>query len=150
MGPELPPKRPCVKVTGQVLVDGEPAQGVRVILHPTDEDHCLYQFPLGVTNAEGDFILGTYVSNDGAPSGNYVAVFSWPIPIEEQVDDDDRLKRLYSDPLKSRFTVTIDDTECELDPFQLKLKGLKGSPLTKSELKKLKFQKKQQNVIGSN
>ena len=150
VGPKLPPKLPCIEVAGQVRVDGVPAEGVQVVLHPVDEDHGLYQFPMGVTDAEGEFKLGTYVSEDGAPAGNYVAVFIWPIPIDEQVDDDDRLKRLYSDPRKSKFKVTIDDTRFMLDPFDLKLKGLQGIRLSNSELKKLKFQQKRQKVIESN
>ena len=131
-------------------MDGKPAEGVEVILHPTEEKHGLYQFPHGVTNAEGEFKLGTYVMDDGAPTGNYVAVFTWPIPINEQVDDDDHFKRLYVDPRKSTFKVAIEGTQLKLDPFDLKLKGLKGIPLTKSELKKLKIQQKQQKVTTSN
>lgn len=136
-GPKLPPKKPCIKVAGKVLVDGEPAEGVEVILHPTDSGHGLYQFPMGVTDADGTFKLRTYDSEDGAPKGNYAAAFIWPIPVDKQVDDDDRLKRLYNDPLKSTFKVTIDGTQSMLDPFDLKLKGLEGTPLTKNELKQL-------------
>ena len=149
-GPKLPPKKPCIKVAGQVLVDGEPAEGVQVTLYPSDEGHGLYQFPTAVTNADGEFKLRTYVSEDGAPQGNYAAVFIWPVPIDEQVEDDDRLKRLYRDPLKSTHKVTIEGTQVKLDPFDLKLKGLSGIPLTKTELKEIKLQQKRQKVTRSN
>jgi hypothetical protein len=149
-GPKLPPKKPCIKVTGKVLVDGEPAEGVQVILHPTDEGHGLYQFPTAVTSADGGFKLKTYVNEDGAPKGNYSAVFIWPIPIDKQIDDDDRLKRLYRDPLKSQYKVTIDGTQVTLDPFDLKLKGLDGIPLTKDELKQLERRRNMQKVAKPN
>jgi hypothetical protein len=102
-----------------------------------------------MTNAEGEFKLGTYGKEDGAPTGDYVAVFIWPIPIDEQVDDDDRLKRLYRNPRQSTFKVTIDVTETMLDPFDLKFKGLEGIPLTKAELREIKLQLKQQKANDS-
>lgn len=148
-GPKLPPKKPCIKIAGQVLVDGKPAEKVEVVLHPTIENHGLFQFPHAVTNANGEFKLGTYASNDGAPAGQYSAVFVWPIPVSEQVDDDDRLRRLYSDPLKSQFKVTIDSAKTKLDPFELKLEGMEWTPLDESDIKKLQFLQKQPKATSS-
>lgn len=142
-GAKLPPKKPVLPVSGQVLVDGKPAQGIVITLRPTGANEGFYKYPTAVTDAEGHFKLGTYAKQDGAPAGSYAAVFVWPIPIDQQTTDDDKLMRLYAEPKNSKFPVTVADKPLTLDPFDLKLDGLEGIPMTKDEIKDLEINKKQ-------
>jgi hypothetical protein len=143
IAPELPPKRPVVPVSGVVRVDGAPVEGVVVTLRPVGADDGLYQYPTALTDAEGLFVLGTYAEGDGAPAGEYVAIFEWPLPEQEQVTEVDRLKRLYSDPKKSTFKVTVEEEALVLEAFELKVQAAAGAPLSKQELKDLKIMNKQ-------
>jgi hypothetical protein len=143
IAPELPPKRAVVPVSGAVHVDGAPVEGVVVTLRPAAADDGLYQYPTALTDAEGLFVLGTYAEGDGAPAGEYVAVFEWPLPEEEQVTEVDRLKRLYSDPKKSKFKVTVEEEALVLEVFELKVQGSEGAPLSRQDLKDLKIRYRQ-------
>src|SRR5262245_10071039 len=79
----------CHPVSGQVLYDGKPAEGVQVYLMPTSAP-VVPQIPTnphGVTKADGTFSLGTYRDNDGAPEGGYQVVLLWPKKTDSDSDD---------------------------------------------------------------
>ena len=151
-GPVLPPKKPVVPVSGVVRVDGQPQEGIIVTLQPTTAKHGLYQFPTAITNGDGSFELSTYAENDGAPEGEYRALFSWPLQEDEEDLETDKLKRLYSshDALgqNPKFVVKIGHEPMELDPFELKLTGMQPKKLTKEELKELKMTRRQRSAVG--
>ncbi len=81
---------PTVPVTGQVLVDGQPMEGVSVVFNPVDAGG---RAASGVTDAEGKFTLTTEVNGDGALPGSYkVAVSKYLVAdddLPENVDPDD-------------------------------------------------------------
>lgn len=61
-----------VKVTGKVTVDGKPVEGAIVAFQPVTDAKAKFQRPSsGYTNAAGEFALGTYARDDGAPVGKY-------------------------------------------------------------------------------
>ncbi|HEY3963189.1 MAG TPA: hypothetical protein VGM05_01445 [Planctomycetaceae bacterium] len=149
VAPTLPARKPVVPVSGEVRVDGKAVEGVVVTLHPKGHNDGLYQYPSAVTDAEGQFELGTYEEEDGAPAGEYVAIFVWPLPEEEQIIEFDKLKRLYCDPKKSPFRVTVAEEPLVLRPFDLKLQGLEGKPLSQDEITELEIRKEQRAAAAA-
>lgn len=68
---------PLVPVTGNIMVDGKPAAGVRVVpepAHPVEG----FAFPEVLTDAQGHFELSTYEPKDGIPNDEYKLTFAWP------------------------------------------------------------------------
>jgi hypothetical protein len=61
-----------------VLVDGQPAKDCLVFLHRTfADDHPRRVSPYGVTDADGNFAIGSYSVGDGAPEGEYIVTIEW-------------------------------------------------------------------------
>ena len=72
---------PVYPVRGKVTLDGQPAVGAYVIFHPTTKDEKKIGLkPRGVTNDDGEFVLRTYESGDGAPEGDYQVITFWGSP----------------------------------------------------------------------
>lgn len=99
---------------GQVEVNGEPAAGAVVELHPVgappDERNSR---PWGIVQENGVFTLSTYETGDGAPAGEYAVTLRWP-PDVAQPSLADRLGGAYMRPQDSRWKVTISEGENEL------------------------------------
>ena len=72
------PKTELHPVMGIVSVDGKPAKGVHVVLHPVNNSSPAAVTPNGVTDETGVFKVTTYAVADGAPEGKYRLSFSWP------------------------------------------------------------------------
>jgi hypothetical protein len=65
-------------VTGKILVDGLPAAECIIYLNRTfDDDHPRRVSPYAVTEANGEFQITSYITNDGAPEGEYVVTIEW-------------------------------------------------------------------------
>jgi hypothetical protein len=62
-------KAPTFDVSGRVLVKGKPAQGAFLVFHPNEAGEKEAPRPYATTNADGEFKLTTYESEDGAPAG---------------------------------------------------------------------------------
>lgn len=106
--------------TGSVFVDGKPAEGVRVKLHPEGQHGDLDALrPQATTNADGSFALGTYEDSDGAPAGRYIVTLFWPDVPPGPTPPDDRLEGRYADPQRSSLSVTVNEEPTELIPFQV-------------------------------
>jgi len=71
------PVLPVYKVSGQVLVNNEPAIGAMVILNPVAGALPQNIVPSATTNKEGKFKINGYGTGDGAPAGEYVVTVSW-------------------------------------------------------------------------
>jgi hypothetical protein len=108
-----------VPVTGSVLVDGEPAEGIVVrffrdgLPGQTNADT-----PLAVTSKEGKFALSTNGDGDGAVAGTYRVTFTWKTGNGPGAKD--RLGGLYTKLQSSPFEVTVRTEKTELAPFELK------------------------------
>ncbi len=117
---------PPVKVhpaSGKVFVDGEPAVGALVVLHPIDPASKAAVKPSGRVDAAGTFALSTFRSRDGAPVGEYVVAIAWfddeskadpqtgEIPTKARAD--------YADPATSPLRARIDAGKNEIPVFQL-------------------------------
>ncbi len=117
-GESPPDRKETCKVTGQVLVDGKPAESLEIKCHdkagldkemPT-ESSCL-------TDKEGRFQFNTYQLGDGVPPGEYRLTFVWG-----QIDmmsmhygGPDKLNGRYDHkkPLESKFSFTVESGEEE-------------------------------------
>jgi hypothetical protein len=65
---------PVYPARGQVYHKGKPVADALVVLKPSDSAKAPAGIPqpTGRTDRDGKFELHTYMSNDGAPAGNYV------------------------------------------------------------------------------
>ncbi len=113
-------------VSGKVLVHGTPAEGARVVFYPVSDKLKGPHMPLpaGNTDAAGEFRLGSYKVDDGAPAGDYKVAITWPEPIPPNANPEtfqrkDKLGGRYNDPEKSGLTATVEKSG-EIHPFDLK------------------------------
>ena len=83
------PKVNLHPVMGIVTVDGRPAKGIHVVLHPVATGDQRAVTPNGITDETGVFKLTTYSVADGAPQGSYQLSFSWPEPTSPGAGDAD-------------------------------------------------------------
>lgn len=111
-------------VSGTVMVKGQPYEGARVFLFPIGGDEAFQrERPFGVTDANGRFELTTFQKGDGAPAGEYTAIFRNSSPSNaEQAKAWARRPKIakqYGKPELSPVKVTITTDSNELDPFDL-------------------------------
>ncbi len=114
---------PVYPVSGKVLTaDKKPAVGAMVTLHPVSATADNGLRPVGRVDADGFFQLTTYMENDGAPAGEYVATVVWPTPKKTPLEPEgpDRLGGKYARPETSPFKLKIEPSpQQELPPLIL-------------------------------
>lgn len=140
-----PERKPVVKVSGKVLVDGKPVKGISVSFHPVLSAGGAANTESGAqTDENGKFQMMTYTPGDGVPKGDYAVTFE----LTTRPSDPDRLNNLYNDPKTSEFKVTVADKALALEPYDLKVEGVPPKELTKKisarDLKKMKRKQKAQ------
>jgi hypothetical protein len=117
---------PLQPVTGKVLVDGRGVANVEISLRPVsvDKDKPEHKIaPSAKTDANGTFKISTYGSEDGAPTGEYVILASWPrIKIEggEESFGPDRFANAYNNPSQPAGKVTVKEGDNVIPPLKLK------------------------------
>ncbi len=104
---------PTYPVIGKVLVDGEPVEYLAVycdMLSEPDKEHPTKSQCF--TQKDGSFTIGTYLSNDGVPEGDYALTFQWgEMNGFTRGYDGDKLNGRYTDPEKSAIKFTIEPGE---------------------------------------
>src|SRR5262245_33937637 len=109
-----------VPVSGVVKYKGKPLQGIRVTLHPQTGTAKSEFIPSGQTGPDGKFTLSTGAPGNGAPPGSYLVTFEKPELSSAAVETEiDAFGGKYSDPSKSKWTITIEKGENSLPPFEL-------------------------------
>ncbi|MCR9296293.1 MAG: hypothetical protein NXI32_26580 [bacterium] len=112
-------------VTGVVMADGKPAEGVNVFFNPVEGiDTVQTTITKGMTDPEGKFSASTYELNDGAPEGEYKLTFKWQKlnPISMTFDGD-KFNGRYADEKKSEYSVTVTSgPPLDLGVFELRTK----------------------------
>jgi hypothetical protein len=98
-------------VKGEVYVDGNPAEGLKVTCHDVkglDKEHPTMS--AAFTDAEGKFEISTYESADGVPEGEYTLTFMWGQwnAISNSYGGPDKLNGRYSDPASSQQRITVE------------------------------------------
>jgi hypothetical protein len=113
-------------IVGKVLVDGRPAHHAQVVFHavnPPAAPEGLTIRPFAVVEADGSFRPSTFLTADGAPSGDYKITITWPetrVEQGEEIAGPDRLAGVYAHPANSNLSVTVQPGENNLPPFELK------------------------------
>lgn len=114
-----------VDVSGSVICNGKLTPGVRVKFHPQFDIGKVEFIPYGDTGLDGKFTLSTGVSGNGAPPGEYVVTLEMPYvdidPKDGLETERDLLKGTYSNPDRSKLSVTLESGDNVLDPFTIKL-----------------------------
>ncbi len=111
-------------VSGEIFVDGKPAESATIFLIPQGDKTGNMPRPFGQADAEGKFTLSTFKEKDGAPAGEYVAIFQWPeqsggIFNQSRMDGRDRLGGAYYNKDASQIHVTIGEQPTVLPRFDL-------------------------------
>ena len=115
-------------VTGLVRVNGQPAARVVVNLQHTDTSlpGRNARFPVGITDEEGIFELSTNGLKDGAVPGEYRVTFQWLGGSD--ADPFDRFNGLFSDPARSEFRRTVEESSTTLEAFDITIPESKILP----------------------
>lgn len=130
-GPPPLVRDPVVKVTGTLLIDGNPEPQVAIRLVPVDGPNeelgtSRDLTPSAFTEADGKFSIGTYDKGpgaDGAPSGEYVAIVQWgAINLMGGMYAGDKFNGKYMDPKKSEIKVSVQDKPVDLGTIELTTK----------------------------
>lgn len=121
-------------VTGKVVYDGKPAEGVIVALMPTDAPAPprIPGNPRGKTAADGTFSITTFQENDGAAEGGYIVILNWPKPppadgTVTSEEDGDQLLGWY-DAVHSKYQVRVKAGANPLPTFNLPKKTSPPQP----------------------
>ena len=126
-----------VKVTGTVLLDGQPLEGAQVAFQPVTEEKDKFQRPsAGYTDASGKFVLGTYARDDGAPIGKFrvgilkrEVVGKLPDNYNSEMEASTNLTykwvtpRDLADPAGSGLTAEVTSSGLSPDKFEIKSLG---------------------------
>lgn len=98
-------------VTGEITVEGQPAEDLEVTCHEVKSLGTGAAFKMTAnTDRLGKFQLSTYAPGDGVPEGEYVLTFLWGKlnVLSTRYEGPDRLNNRYLDPngAKTKFTST--------------------------------------------
>ncbi|WP_010583254.1 hypothetical protein [Schlesneria paludicola] len=122
-------KVPLTKVTGAIMVDGNPTGGVILKYVPVGDiaekrEAYIKSFTV-MTNNDGAFALKTYARGDGVPAGEY-KLYCQYFPPEEQVkrreSGEDRFGGKYIPPKPPAKIITVKTGE-NLDVGTIELKS---------------------------
>jgi len=117
---------PVNRVSGKVLLGGNPATGATVRFVPIQPTAATAKLrPMSVVGEDGSYTLATYGYGDGAPEGQYNVFITWPTPDEltepgEIPDDYRRLNETYGDRKKPKLRATVKKGDNEIPAFELK------------------------------
>ncbi len=109
-------------VTGKVLVNGRPAAGAAIVLHP--QDPSLSARPRAIVKSDGSLVMTTYEPGDGAPAGEYKATVEWRRPVAGDEAGGDApppanvLPPDYASSATTTLTVTVEEGENEIPPLK--------------------------------
>jgi hypothetical protein len=111
-----------VPVSGKVLVDGEPKEGVNLYLYASTGGSAIAECR---TNPDGTYCWSTHLPCDGIEAGNYRLAFKY-IPKQRRNDRDedagDLFQGRYSDPMKVEYLLTVEESPQTDVDYDLKMK----------------------------
>ncbi len=104
-----------VPVSGRVLVGRQPVPGAIVTFEPKFEWKPDVPKPRAVTEADGSFEIGTVMTGDGAPPGEYQVSIGSP-----EGESGIRISAKFKDPSSSGLTAVVADKPMRLPDFHVK------------------------------
>ena len=131
---ERPAGPPVFPVQGELRFDGEPMTGASVTFHRTGEGaETGSYYPRATVDEQGVYRLSTFVSDDGAPAGDYVVTVYWPDPKvvardpygESEQLPPDLLRRRFATPEASNLRARIPTAPTRLAPVDLSDRAVK-------------------------
>ena len=116
--------KPTYPASGQVLLNGKPVAGVKVVLVSQDDKDDPLLRPTGNTDDEGRFVLSTYAKDDGAPAGSYTATIVTPLPEpkpgqKRPAEPTSKVPVRYGKPETSGLTIVVEPKDNEISPLNL-------------------------------
>lgn len=98
-------------VTGHITFQGQPAAGAFVVFHSkTEKDK--FPPPTAQADKQGNFTLGTYSRDDGAPAGEYAVTVVLRKPVEKDGEFEqgpNLLPPQYSKPATTKLNIRVAD-----------------------------------------
>jgi hypothetical protein len=110
---------PPYPVSGQVLVNGQPATGVRLVFYHQGDWGKTGLAPQAWTEEDGSFVLETYSAKDGAPAGDYRVRAEWPAYRRGKNWGPDKFGNKYAKAETSGLTAHVENRSNKLPPFEL-------------------------------
>jgi len=121
-GESVKPWEVVVPVKGAVTYRGKPVAGAQICLYPVSDDFPSTVIPSATSVQNGEFSVGTYGTNDGAPAGEYRVGIVWH-PLVDKGNGGSRgdnvLPPKLSNPETSGLKVVINSSETTLPTFNL-------------------------------
>jgi hypothetical protein len=112
---------PVSPVTGTLSYKGTPMAGAVVVFYPTSSA-AVGLAPRGVADASGRYTLTTYLTDDGAPAGDYVVTIYWPMENYRSPPGDpdpplapDRLKGAFADRKRTKLRAAVEAKDNVID-----------------------------------
>lgn len=113
-------RKPVFVVTGKVTYNSSPIENATIVFHPIGEEGPNAVKSRGKTDAQGNFKLTTYDTNDGAPAGEYqVTVEQWLAGRPDE-GPSNRLPAYLSKPESSGLKATVNKAPTEVPTFEIK------------------------------
>lgn len=110
---------PPYPVSGQVLANGQPANGARVVFYHLSDWGERAIVPEAWTEEDGSFVLETYSLKDGAPAGDYQVTVEWPAYGRGKRRGPDKFGNKYAKAETSGLTAHVEKGSNKLPPFEL-------------------------------
>lgn len=114
---------PVHAVKGSVFYENRPASGAVIQLHPVVPLPAGTPQPRARVQADGSFVLTTFVTGDGAPAGEYAVTVTWKQPMDHpEQEGPDLLPARFGDPKLSGIKATVAARDNELQAIRLSRK----------------------------
>jgi hypothetical protein len=110
---------PPFPVSGQVLVNGQPAKGAWVVFHHLGDWGTKSIVPQAWTDDDGRFVMFTYEVADGAPAGDYRVTVEWPAYRYGRNWGPDKLGGKFANAETSGLKAQVSAGRNELEAFAL-------------------------------
>ncbi len=111
-------------VTGQLHHNGQPAAGAKLLMFLASDKLRSNRIPIpqAVVDKNGDFTIGCFGQDDGAPAGDYEIAIVWREESKTSRGDrrpPDRLQGRYSNPRQSGLSAKVVESGNTLPPIHL-------------------------------
>ncbi len=113
-------RKPVFVVTGKVTYNSSPIENATIVFHPVGEEGPNVVKSRGKTDAQGNFKLTTYNTDDGAPAGEYrVTVEQWLAGRPDE-GPSNRLPAYLGKPESSNIKATVNKGPTEVSTIEIK------------------------------